>query len=100
MENLEIKGAEVEPEVEIPIEREIKEGEVNFITEGEIDIIKKSIAKEDFDKLKHKLIEKLGIKYEIFKITFIEYILENKHFNECMKIEQFNEISTNIINKL
>ena len=40
------------------------------------------------------------IKYEIFKIIFIEYILENKHFNECMKIEQFNEISSNIINKL
>jgi len=90
MENLEIKGAEVEPEVEIPIEREVKEGEVNFITEGEIDIIKKSIAKEDFDKLKHKLIEKLGIKYEIFKI-----ILNDVQFNESTRKYEFDNNSFN-----
>jgi len=36
-------------------------------------------------------------KYEIFLIKFIEYILENEHFNECMKIEQFNIIKERII---
>jgi RNAse (barnase) inhibitor barstar len=73
----------VGPEVGIP--REVKE--------GEIDIIKKSIAKEDFDKLKHKLIEKLGDNiYEIF-----ETILKDVRFNESTRKY---ELDNNTFNRL
>ena len=41
-----------------------------------------------------------SLKYETLKIAFIEYILENKDFNKCMKIEQFNEIKNIIINNI